>query len=179
MVVSIDMKEDNGDSSIIENNSVEKNMYWGNKTNEVSKPKFTYDDILSSLNLSVSSDGVLRRMSFKQEGELENKNVKAVRFENNTSVDPGVKHSYIFNKYFKNYKETGETIVPRVPKTREEYRQMIIEDLIKRKQAKERIAVIKSKKMLYTNNNNNPHLNSNLQPINVNRNNLNKLFRIK
>ena len=119
-------------------------------------------------------------MSFKQEGEgeRENKNVKAVRFENN-GVEPEVKHSYIFNKYFKNYKETGETIIPRVPKTKEEYRQMIIEDLIKRKQAKERIAIIKSKRMFYTNNNNNPHLNSNLRPVNVNRNNLNKLFRIK
>jgi hypothetical protein len=152
--------------------------YWSNNTNNTAKPKFTYDDILSSLNLEVSKNGVLQRMSIKSDnnvGNNNNTNIKQIQNINNSKVEPEVKHSYIYNKYFKNYKDSVEAIVPRIPKTREEYRQMVMEDLINRQKAKQRIAQIKSTKMLYTNNNN--FYTS--APTNINRNNLNKLFRIK
>lgn len=158
--------------------------YWSNNTNNNAKPKFTYDDILSSLNLEVSKNGVLQRMSIKSDNNVGNNNtignnntkqIKQFTNINNGRVEPEVKHSYIYNKYFKNYKDSAEVIVPRIPKTREEYRQMVLEDLINRQKAKQRIAQIKSTKMLYTNNNN--FYTS--APTNINRNNLNKLFRIK
>jgi hypothetical protein len=164
--------------------------YWSNNTNNNSKPKFTYDDILSSLNLEVSKNGILQRMSIKSDNNVGsnntnntissnnrnvNNNIKQITNINNSKVEPEVKHSYIYNKYFKNYNDGGEVIVPRIPKTREEYRQMVIEDLINRQKAKQRIAQIKSTKMLYTNNNN--FYTS--APTNINRNNLNRLFRIK
>jgi hypothetical protein len=163
--------------------------YWSNNTNNTAKPKFTYDDILSSLNLEVSKNGVLQRMSIKSDnnvgvntvgvnntiGNNNIKQIKQITNINNGRVEPEVKHSYIYNKYFKNYKDSVEAIVPRIPKTREEYRQMVLEDLINRQKAKQRIAQIKSTKMLYTNNNN--FYTS--APTNINRNNLNKLFRIK
>jgi hypothetical protein len=84
-------------------------------------------------------------------------------------IEPQVKHSYIFNKYFKNYKEPNAIEQPRRPMTRQEYQKMLLDDLIKRKLAKKRIAQIKSKKLSFTNNNN--------AAIYASQNNLNHLFR--
>jgi hypothetical protein len=188
MVLNMEMTE-------LPNQEDTTGTYWNNNNNKKNaRPKFTYDDILSSLNLEVSNNGVLQRMTIKTDANNNNTNnnntntnnnntnnnsnpnVKQIKTINNTRVEPEVKHSYIYNKYFKNYKEAnGEIIAPRIPKTREEYRQMVIEDLINRQKAKQRIAQIKSTKMLYTNNNN-FYAGT---PIHVNRNNLNRLFRIK
>ena len=156
------------------------NGYWSPNNNV--KPKFSYDDILSSLNLSVSKNGVLQRMSIKTDPSIENKelnNGKKNSTMQNSRIEPEVKHSYIYNKYFKNYSGEGqqEVIIPRIPKTREEYRQMLIEDMVNRTKAKRRISQIKSTKMLYTNTNNTNY--GNFAPTNVNRNNVNRLFRIK
>jgi len=169
-------------------------VHWSNNKPNKTKPKFTYDDILSSLNLTVSQNGVLQRMSIKTDFNTiigkdvsRTNNVSQVnqvsqvsqvnqsQSTNNGRIDPDVKHSYIYNKYFKNYSgENPDIIVPRIPKTREEYRQMLLEDAINRQRAKQRAAIVKSTKMLYTNTNNNT-----FTPTNVNRNNLNRLFRIK
>lgn len=158
------------------------NGYWNNNLNK-GKPKFTYDDILSSLNLSVSQNGVLQRMSIKpdintvtgKDGSIVN-NVTQPK-STNGRIEPEVKHSYIYNKYFKNYSgENPDIIVPRIPKTREEYRQMLMEDAINRHNAKQRAAIVKSTKMLYTNTNTNVNT---FAPTNVNRNNLNRLFMVK
>ena len=185
MVINMDIQETNQTNTLT--NNLTTNI------NNNSKPKFTYDDILSSLNLEVSKNGVLQRMTIKSENSLNNNGLKnglenglengfSSEFKpitNNNKIEPTVKNSYIYNKYFKQYNEgEEELIIPRIPKTREEYRQMVIEDLINRQQAKQRIAQIKSTKMMFTNNNNNNN-HYEITPINVNRNNLNKLFRIK
>ena len=161
------------------------NEYWTNNQPNKGKPKFTYDDILSSLNLSVSQNGVLQRMSIKPDlniitgkevSSVNNiTNVTQLKSGNNGRIEPDVKHSYIYNKYFKNYSgENPDIIVPRIPKTREEYRQMLLEDAVNRQRAQQNATIVKSTKMLYTNTNNNT-----FAPTNVNRNNLNRLFRIK
>jgi FtsZ-interacting cell division protein ZipA len=46
----------------------------------------------------------------------------------NEPLDPSVKHSYIFNKYFKDYKDVNEPKPVKVPKTREEYILMMLEE---------------------------------------------------
>jgi hypothetical protein len=80
-----------------------------------------------------------------------------------------VKHSYIYNKYFKSYKDTNVVVEePRKPMTREAYQKMVIEDVIKKRLAQKRVAQIKSKQMAFTNNN---------HPIYASQNNLNHLFR--
>jgi hypothetical protein len=154
-----------------------------NENNEnKKKKKVTYDDILSSLNLVVAPNGVLQYMStkpntFNREGDYEEEKyevkpksiLKKTVYHNEEKIEPQVKHSYIFNKYFKNYKEPNAIEEPLKPMTREEYQKMVIEDLIKRKLAQKRVAQIKSKKMAFTNNNN--------QTIYASKNNLNHLFR--
>ena len=68
-----------------------------------------------------------------------------------TPVDPSVKHSYIYNKYFKDYADVGAPPPEkRVPKTIEEYNQMVYEDRIKRIEERKRIAEIKSTKLMFT-----------------------------
>jgi alanyl-tRNA synthetase len=72
-----------------------------------------------------------------------------VRETKKLNVDPQVKNSAIYNKYFKNYKDPNEVIEVKVPKTKEELRKMLIEEHIKRIEAQKRIAQIKSKKMFF------------------------------
>ena len=72
-------------------------------------------------------------------------------------LEPQVKNSFIFNKYFKDYKDPNAELVEevKVPQTIEEYNRMVLEERIKRIQERNRIAQIKSTKMLFENNNNN------------------------
>jgi len=67
-------------------------------------------------------------------------------------IDPSVKHSYIFNKYFKDYKDMNvQPVGPRRPQSIQELKQMLREDKIKEIQHKIRVAQIKPKHMLFTN----------------------------
>ena len=132
------------------------------------------------MNLVVAPNGVLQYMSTKpntfnrdneyleEEYEMKPKSILKNSI-NQEKIEPQVKHSYIFNKYFKNYKEPNTIEEPLKPMTREEYQKMVIEDLIKRRLAQKRVAQIKSKKMAFTNNNN--------QTIYASKNSLNHLFR--
>jgi hypothetical protein len=81
-------------------------------------------------------------------------------------IDPSVKHSFIYNKYFKDYKDATVAPEVKVPKTIEEYKQMLLENKIERIKQKKRISEIKSTKLLFTTN---TGQNSN---INSTRNNL-------
>jgi len=70
---------------------------------------------------------------------------------NNTPIDNSVKHSVIYNKYFKDYVDAlpSEPEV-RVPKTIEEYNQMLLEDKLKLIEERKRISQIKPTKLLFT-----------------------------
>ena len=69
-------------------------------------------------------------------------------------LDPSLKHSYIFNKYFKDYQDAAPP-APEVktPKTKEEYFRMIHEERLRRIQEAHRISQIKSRKLMFTANN--------------------------
>ena len=108
-------------------NQESKQNYWEQNNNQnnqnIKKKKFTYDDILSSLNLVVHN-GVLQYMHLKPNEQLNLKNDKNDKNDNqmeqpslkfgkpsgkkNVNMDPLPKNSYIFNKYFKNFKEDEE-----------------------------------------------------------------------
>ena len=64
--------------------------YWS-QSQSVAKPKFSYDDILSSLNMVVNDKGVLAIRRPQQ--QQQQKTVEPLPYQ--------VKNSYIFNKYFK------------------------------------------------------------------------------
>jgi hypothetical protein len=120
------------------------------------KKKVSFDDILSNMNLVVNNNGSLQFITPTQE-----------EYINPQQVEPAVKHSYIYNKYFKDYQDATPQIPEvRVPKTKEEYFQMLLEDRVKRIEERKRISQIKSTKMMYTSNieyNNNNNTNNTIQ----------------
>jgi hypothetical protein len=187
---------DNLDKNSYENfntNPNESNQpkYWEKtkKINNVEKKKrVTFDDILSNMNLVVNQNGVLQSMvplqqydqpQYYQEQQYQQQPYQYQQQpyqqiqKNNGPLDPSVKHSYIFNKYFKDYKDANDNLKPqvKVPKTIEEYRQMVFEERVRQIQERNRIAKIKSTKMLYTSN---PHMqqNRNQSVIKASKNNL-------
>ena len=83
-------------------------------------------------------------------------------------LDPALKNSFLYNKYFKDYKDVAVQPEIRVPKTIEEYKNMLLEDRLKRIEQKKRIAEIKSTKLLFTTSTS----TSNQNIINSTKNNL-------
>ena len=150
--------------SEINNTSINSENYWevsNTQSVQPKKKKVSFDDILTNMNLVVNPKGVLQYMA------PVNDNVNNVISEEHMDTN-----GYIYNKYFKDYanKNTVTPIV-RVPKTIEEYKQMLLEDKINRIRERKRISQIKSTKMLFTNTGTNIGTNN----INVTRNTLGKM----
>jgi len=166
----------NTSSSGVENT----NSYW-EKPNETNpkKKRVTYDDILTSLNLLVNPNGVLQFMTVKSNNDLffqkqgepqysqQPPKLNSKPLQNSKPLEPQVKNSYIFNKYFKDYKDTNNIPLdePKRPQTIEEHNKMVFEERIRRINERNRIAQIKSTKILFENN----------STINVSRNNLHRM----
>jgi hypothetical protein len=147
--------------------------YWNNDKNNIKpkKKKVSFNDILTNMNLVVNKEGILQFMSpteeqFHNQSQHQSqhqsynhnqppqqmyKNVQyQTKNENQESLEPIVKHSYIYNKYFKDYVDPNkQKPEPRVPKTIEEYYKMLLDDKIRINQQKIRINEIKSKKMIF------------------------------
>jgi hypothetical protein len=152
----------------------------GNTQNKEKRKKVSFDDILSNMNLLVNKQGVLQFMTINQNEAVtpqtnHNQNNYSMPSQNQRQsfvqhnvvkeepINNSVKHSYIYNKYFKDYNNSvAEQPIVRVPKTIQEYRQMLLEDRIKAIEHKKRIEQIKSTKMLFTTTE-----GSNLNPRNV------------
>lgn len=142
----------------IDNTDTQK--YWEpNKIkNKLIKKRVTFDDILSNMNLVVNKDGILQAMSPIQKEEQNstyyNQNQILNQQINTQPIDPSIKHSFIYNKYFKDYKDVNDTKISEIrkPKTIEELKQMLLDDKLKRIREAHRIAQIKSTKLLFTGN---------------------------
>jgi len=149
----------------IKQNDKNEYKYWEQPKKEIpKKKKVSFDDILNNMNLVVNQDGVLQYMRplqeepqyYQQEYQTQNypqqQPIQNIKNNNATPLDPSVKHSYIYNKYFKDYKDNNVPQQgPRRPKTIEELKQMLRDDKIREIQQKIRLSQIKSKKMLFTN----------------------------
>jgi hypothetical protein len=163
------------------------------------KKKVSFNDILSNMNLVVNKQGVLQFMSpnqevgynpndFNQEQQYSQQQYSQQQYsqqqypqqqypqqqlqqnKNSQPIDQAVKHSYIYNKYFKDYTDpNAERYGPRVPKTIEEYHQMLLEDRIKAIEHKKMIEQVKSKKMMFTSA---PGVVSNPRNLQASKNNL-------
>ena len=146
--------------------------YWGNPIKEpanTKRKKVSFDDILSNMNLVVNQQGVLQHMAlieqepcqpqqqqqqqqqeqpqnyYQQQSQQQQQQQQQSQQQPNSS-----NNNYIYNKYFKDFKaQNEEQPVIRVPKTMEEYKQMLLDDRIKAIQQKHRIDQIKSKKMMF------------------------------
>jgi hypothetical protein len=149
---------------------------------QTKKKKVSFNDILNNMSLSVNKAGVLQFITSKEQCEENiyepplnqydqelyknqnyyNNNNNINKFQqikkqnpikDNTPIDPVVKHSHIYNKYFKDYQTRfSEEPVIRVPKTMEEYKQMLLEDKLKKIEQQKRISEIKSTKLIFTTN---------------------------
>jgi len=154
----------------IPNNS---DNYWEQqstqKQSQIKKKKVSFDDILSNMNIVVNKSGVLQFMSQPQQQYQEHEQEQ----EQYQEQEPSVKHSYIYNKYFKDYQNAVPQQQPqvRVPKTIEEYKQMLLEDKLRMIEQKKRIGEIKSTKLMFTSN---PIYNINQQntQVKASKNNL-------
>jgi hypothetical protein len=154
----------------VDNNS---EKYWeqakSEKEQQTKKKKVSFTDILSNMNLVVSNKGVLQFIKPtnepqqqdyqyeeqyyqpQQQEQRQNVHQNQQYVQSQKPVDPSVKHSYIYNKYFKDYADvTPQAPEKRVPKTIEEYNQMVYEDRIKRIEERKRISEIKSTKLMFT-----------------------------
>ena len=181
-------------------NSYNNNQnYWDNQKkqeSDIKKKKVSFNDILTNMNLVVNKEGVLQFMTpiknettqyeynlndFSKNNYNQNQqndfqqnqyinNTPKQTQKNNEPLDPNLKHSYIYNKYFKNYVDNNvEKQGPRVPKTLEEYKRMLLEDKIKAIEHKKMVEQIKSKKMMFTTT---PAMTINPKNIQASKNNL-------
>jgi len=125
-------------------------------------------------------NGILRLAVDKQklEGQFEpkppqNEELKRVELKNNAPIEPTVKNSWIYNKYFKDYKGVQENQEEEILLTKEQLREKRIKQYVEYVNARKRAAQVKSTKMLFSNNS--------VQQIDINtsQNNakLNRLFR--
>jgi hypothetical protein len=183
------------------NNLEDNSNNPNNNPNKIGKkPKITYDDILNSLNLKVnngklefipnsssnqtnqssssSSSCSIPNSHYNQFKTCYRKQCNITKNNNNNNLNNNnnslYQNSYIVNKYFKDYKENNIQETPREPifVTKEEYKRLLILELIRKKEEQKRISQIKSKKLLFARNNSNA-------PTNASPNNLNKLFMFK
>ena len=159
--------------------------YW--EQEKPKKKKVTFDDILTNMNIVVNKQGVLQFMSHQQnqlqyqnQNQTQYQNQNQTQYQNQTQkpqqqqiqepVDSSLKHSFIYNKYFKDYIDPNLVKpTPIVPKTMEELKQMLIQEKIIAEQQRQRISQIKSKKLIFTINSN---MNVNPKNIAVSKNNL-------
>ena len=163
--------------------------YWDKpkvEEKQTRRKKVSFNDILSNMNLVVNNQGVLQFMMPNQEesqGQYNPNEFNKPQYQqqpyqkqpqkNSQSIEPSVKHSYIYNKYFKDYADPNvEREGPRVPKTIEEYNQMLLEDRIKAIEHRKILEQVKSKKLLFTTT---PGMGTNPRNIHPTKNNLRRM----
>ena len=99
----------------------------------------TYESLLSSMGVHVTENGQLQAQAQTNNNQLQPQT-------NNNNNDPQLnafnKHSYIYNKYFKDEQPDIEPAVRR-PQTLREYRDMLLADHLQR----QRIKQVKSTKL--------------------------------
>jgi hypothetical protein len=181
----IDNTQNNYETFNYDNYQASPEKYWEQKKNSeqtntlIKKKKVSFDDILSNMNLVVNQNGVLQSIVPKQQNEEYNEQnyhqkIQVIKTQNSEEpLAPSLKHSYIYNKYFKDYKDANLSKPEvRVPKTIEEYRKMVLEDKIKKIEEMRRISQIKSTKLMFTTNSSNASNVVNPRNINASKNNL-------
>jgi len=115
------------------NNNHDNNYNYNYNSNQISRQNFS------------------EQPPFFQTNRQSQQNMKSQQSINSEPLDMSVKHSYIYNKYFKDYADPNvEKPLVRVPKTKEEYYQMLLDDKKKAIEHKLRMEQIKSKKLLFT-----------------------------
>jgi preprotein translocase subunit SecA len=135
------------------------------------KPKLSYDDILSKMGMFVA-EGQLHlldnqplevQQQIKQQIKKPVKQQPVVEQYVEQYVEQPNQNSYIYNKYFSNEIQNTD-LGPRVPKSLQEYRNMLLQDLVQ----KQRVRKLKSTILIM------PTSNINFSPYSTQ--NMNRLF---
>lgn len=167
------------------------------------KKQVTYDDILSSLNMTVV-DGKLQivRNSVLEKGKANvteaniNEKVTASNINSNVNSKANINYNQIHQKFQQHRQQTPSTNVSRIqslqtpyerqqqqyqleqevpePLTREQYKKMVMIQYLNNEAQKRRINEMKSKKMMFSTISNN---NINISSQRGNSADLNRLFR--
>jgi hypothetical protein len=176
---------ENVDYNSYDSKSNNSEKYWEKNTQKQTQPKkkVSFDDILSNMNLVVNKSGILQFMSHNNPNEEDQQQYQEQQYQEQQyqqpqqqykqPLDPSVKNSFIYNKYFKDYQDAHPSAPQvRVPKTMEEYKKMLLEDKIKAIEQKKRISEIKSTKLMFTTTPSNQINPSNSRNIQASKNNL-------
>ena len=145
--------------------NVNSDKYWeATPTPAPTKPekkRVSFDDIMRNMNLVVSKTGVLQsirpqeqqpQQQYQQQNQQQYQQPSRPA-QKQEPVDPSIKHSYIYNKYFKDYQGAAQPEPEiKVPKTKEEYFRMVAEERKRQIEEKIRISQIKSTKLMFTTN---------------------------
>ena len=151
-VVSFAGLEQQNDHHVNDNdkNNIQLVLETNDEQQKPTRPKIkrnpnaiSYDDILNSLGFGVNN-GNLYKKENQQINKINQINQGKPQYQ---TLDPRIKNSPIYNKYFKNYKDQNEQKQPEIILTPEQLRIQTIKKYIEVQEAKKRIAQIKSKKM--------------------------------
>jgi hypothetical protein len=161
--------------------NMNSDRYWEAPTTPAppkpEKKRVSFDDIMRNMNLVVSKTGVLQSLRPQQPQDQQQYPQHQQQYpqhqqqypqhqqqypqhqqpsqpvQKQEPVDPSIKHSYIYNKYFKDYQGAAQPEPEiRVPKTKEEYFRMVAEERKRQIEEKIRISQIKSTKLMFTTN---------------------------
>jgi hypothetical protein len=147
-------------------------------TNEPQQQDYQYEEQYYQPQQQQQRQNVHQHQQQQQQQQQQRQNVHQHQqhVQSQKPVDPSVKHSYIYNKYFKDYADvTPQAPEKRVPKTIEEYNQMVYEDRIKRIEERKRISEIKSTKLMFTTTPDNHVGQGNPRNIQTSKNSLRKM----
>ena len=133
------------------------------------KPKVSYDDILSKMGMFVAEGQLhlLDNQPLEVQEQIKHqirktKPAKQEQYVEQPQQNQG-QNSYIYNKYFSNEMQNTD-IGPRVPRNLQEYKNMLLQDLIQ----KQRVKQMKSTKLIMP--------TSNINFASFSSQNMNKLF---
>tara|TARA_B110000285_G_C15036103_1_gene569337 strand:- start:22 stop:570 length:549 start_codon:yes stop_codon:yes gene_type:complete len=160
---------------------INDHVYWEQDAPKKETKRVSFDHILNGMNLVVDKSGTLKFATLKPTMEEDVLNslqrTKSVNYDNDTPnskpLTSVLKHSSIYNKYFKDYEDlNAEQPQVRVPKTMEEYKKMLWDDRVKKIKHQQLMSQIKPKQLLFVSNKNNIN---NRQPITPTKNGLKKM----
>jgi hypothetical protein len=101
---------ENVDYNSYDSKSNNSEKYWEKNTQKQTQPKkkVSFDDILSNMNLVVNKSGILQFMSHnnpneeheQQQQQYQQQEYQQPQQQYKQPLDPSVKNSFIYNKYF-------------------------------------------------------------------------------
>jgi hypothetical protein len=184
----MNLKENDGELEYLTNNTIKKEIHNKNINHStINNNHSTINNNHSTINnnhSTINNNHSTINHSTINHSTINHSTINHSTINNNQNPNPNIntsQNSYIYNKFFKNYKEPNNN-VPEKPLTNKEIIRQKIIDYVNYHNERIHIANVKSTRLFFTNNNN-PIINTNklnMPLLNGNsNNNNNNLFRLK